>query len=411
MPPCKNFTAGLVPDQLCRFLPRGSIACFSVAVRELNARLSPDLEWIPIQYEYRPEETLAIFSKRFPSLHTLVNLGLYMYNEPAIRRIASEAIKFGRSFGADTLWCTLQGPTQLRLALPVAKSLGIPLFTEVYDPPTWILRAQSTPSVLQAILLRKFDIILRKSRACATASWPMAKQYAEQYDTKTVALLPSLDPSMALTPATRINSGNELVIGMAGQIYATEEWKALIHALDSVHWKICDRDVRIRLLGRWVSFNVNNPIRIEYLGWHTQEKSVELLSEADILYLPYPLDPDFETVARLSFPSKLTTYFAAGRPVLFHGPSYASPAVFLKDNEAGFLCCSNEQSDIITALKTLVTDTSLYSQLTHNGRMAFDKYLTLSSLRQSFATFLQVEEDALVPTEQSIESASFGGIA
>jgi glycosyltransferase involved in cell wall biosynthesis len=397
IPPCKNFTAGLVLDQLCRFLPRGSIACFTVSVRELNAKISPDLEWIPIQYEYRPKETSTIFSKRIPSLHTLVNLGLYMYNGRAIRRIASKAIKFGRSFGADTLWCTLQGPTQLRLALPVATGLGIPLLTEIYDPPAWILRAQSTPNVLQAILLRKFDTILRKSHACATASWPMAQQYAERYDTKTVALLPSLDQSVALPPAISINSGKELVIGMAGQIYATEEWKALIHALDSVHWKICDRDVRIRLLGRWASFNVVNPVRIEYLGWHTQEKSVELLSEADILYLPYPFDPAFETEARLSFPSKLTTYFAAGRPVLFHGPAYASPWEFLVQNEAGYRCETNDQVHIIDALSTLTTDMGLYSRLTHNGRIAFDKYLTLSSLRQSFATFLGVEEDFLVP--------------
>jgi hypothetical protein len=111
----------------------------------------------------------------------------------------------------------------------------------------------------------------------------MAEQYAKQYGTKTVALLPSLDASMALTPAASVDSANELVIGMAGQIYATEEWKALIHALDSVDWKMCGRDVRIRLLGRWVSFDINSPVRIEYLGWHTQENCVALLSEADIL--------------------------------------------------------------------------------------------------------------------------------
>jgi hypothetical protein len=230
----------------------------------------------------------------------------------------------------------------------------------------------------------------------------MAKQYAKQYGTKTVALLPSLDASMALTPAACVNSGNELVIGMAGQIYATEEWKALIHALDSVDWKICGRDVRIRLLGRCVSFNINSPVRIEYLGWHTQENCVALLSEADMLYLPYPFDRAFETEARLSFPSKLTTYFAAGRPVLFHGPEYAAPWEFLKLNDAAYGCHLNEYSHIIDALITLATDANLYSRLTRNGNIAFKKYLTLSSLRKSFAAFLQIEENSLLPIEQYI---------
>ena len=400
IPPCKNYTAGLVLDQLCRFLPPGSISCFCVAVRELNASLSPDLKWIPIHYEYRPRETLTTFSKRFTSLHTLLNLGLYMYNKPVMKSIASKAIKFGRAFGADTLWCTLEGPTQLRLALDVAAGLDVPLLTEVLDPPTWILRDQSTPSLLQAILLRRFDMILRKSSSCATASWPMAKQYAKQYGAKTVALLPSLDARMALTPASGLNSGDELVIGMAGQIYATEEWEALIRALDSVDWRICGRHVRIRLLGRWVSLKFNNPVRIEYLGWHNQDNCVALLSEADILYLPYLFDRAFETEARLSFPSKLTTYFAAGRPVLFHGPEYAAPWEFLKLNEAAYGCHSNEHSHIIDAFTTLTTDTNLYSKLTRNGNAAFQNYLTLSLLRKSFAAFLQIEENSLVPTEQ-----------
>ena len=397
IPPCKNYTAGLVLDQLCRLLPHDSIACFTVVLPELNAKLSPDLDWIPIRYANRPNETLAIFSTHFPILHTFINLGLYSYNGLTMTRIASEAVKFSREFGADTLWCPLQGPTQIRLAVPVSKRLGTPLLTEVYDPPEWILQGQSTPNILQSILLKNFGTAIRKSRACATASWPMAQQYQKDYGIRTVAFLPSLDSRMALPPAKEPHPGNELVIGMAGQMYAGEEWKALIGALDAVDWKIAKRKVRIRLLGRWASFNVNGPMRIEYLGWQTQENSVRLLSEADILYCPYGFAPSFQAVARLSFPSKLTSYLAAGRPVLFHGPDYASPWEFLKLNDAGLGCHSNQQSDIIGALKALATDGGLYSRLTHNGRIAFDKYLTLSCLRQSFSTFLGVEEGFLVP--------------
>jgi glycosyltransferase involved in cell wall biosynthesis len=239
----------------------------------------------------------------------------------------------------------------------------------------------------------------------------MAHQYAKDYGTKTLAFLPSIDSRIALPPAAEIHTGHDLIIGMAGQLYATEEWKALVTALDAVDWRISGRDVQIRFLGKKSPLSANKSGRIEYLGWHTQENCVKLLSEADILYLPYWLNPAFDIEARFSFPSKLTTYLAAGRPVLFHGPEYAAAAIFLKDTEAGLACYSNKHSEIIEILTTLATDMSLYSRLTQNGRKAFDKYLTLSSLRKSFATFLQIEEDALVPTEQSIESASFGGIA
>ncbi|MCJ7743688.1 MAG: glycosyltransferase [Dehalococcoidales bacterium] len=214
---------------------------------------------------------------------------------------------------------------------------------------------------------------------------------------KTVALLPSLHPGIAVPPAHRINSGGDLIIGLAGQIYATEEWQALLTALDTVGWKIRGRDVRIRLLGRWPRINASSPLRIEYLGWHTQEHTVKLLSEADLLYCPYWFDPVFETEARLSFASKLTTYFAAGRPVLFHGPDYAAPAAFLKENDAGFICNSNNQPRIIDALNTLAADEELCFRLASNARLAFDKHLTLDTLRSKFAEFLGVDENFLLP--------------
>src|SRR6266446_1772314 len=56
IPPCKNFTAGLVLDQLVRFLPPGSVACFAVVNPEVNARLSVDLNWIPVEYVKKPRE-------------------------------------------------------------------------------------------------------------------------------------------------------------------------------------------------------------------------------------------------------------------------------------------------------------------------------------------------------------------
>ncbi len=397
MPPCKNFTAGLVLDQLCRFLPRGSIACFCVGLPELNARVSPDLDWIPIRYMNRPWEVLQLF-KMLPAMHSLVNLGLhYFYKGIRLKSIISQVVGYGREVGADILWCPLQGETQIRLALPVSEGLHIPLVTQVYDHPTWILRAYSTPGFLQKKILRKFKTVLNRSRMCATASLPMAEQYHKWYGVNTVPFLPSLDQELALPPARNIHDSHDLIVGLAGQLYATNEWQALLTTLNSVGWKIAGRNVRIRLLGRWVSFNTDSQLHIEYLGWHTQESTIKLLSETDILYCPYSTDKTLETEMSLSFPSKLTTYLAAGRPVFFHGPENSAPAIFLTKNKSGYICSSNSYSAIRDALSVLVNDRELYLNLTHSGRVAFDTYLTLSTLRKQFATFLQVDEEFLLP--------------
>jgi glycosyltransferase involved in cell wall biosynthesis len=197
---------------------------------------------------------------------------------------------------------------------------------------------------------------------------------------------------VALPPATSLHESNELIIGLAGQIYSVEEWNALIAVLDSVGWKIAGREVKIRLLGRYASLYAKSKMRVEFLGWASQLETIKLMSEADILYCPYWFDPVFESEARLSFPSKLTTYLAAGRPVLFHGPAYASPGRFLQENKAGVCCNSLENGDIINAIESLVSKPDLYTELALNGRIAFDKYLTLTSMKAKFYEFLGISE-------------------
>jgi glycosyltransferase involved in cell wall biosynthesis len=395
MPPCKNITAGLVLDQLCRFLPHGSLACFAVVEPNLHVKLSPDLDWIPIEYYERPRERWVLRPRRLGKLVSLIAENTY--SQLQNRKIVSKAVEFGRKFNADAVWCILEGQTMIRLAVPVSKALGIPLLTEVWDPPFWWLRANGVDPITRSLVLREFDNALRKSSVCATASWAMAEQYKNDYGTRSVPVIPSLDASLALPPADCVHPGTDLIIGMAGQIYATEEWNALIKALDSVNWEICGRSVRIRLMGRYANLLADGKMNIEFLGWTTQKETIRLMSESDLLYCPYWFNSQFETVARLSFPSKLTTYLAAGRPVLFHGPEYASPARFLSKYDAGLLCHSLESKVLVNSLTELVANADRYNKLSHNGMHAFEELLTLSSMRKSFAEFLQLDEDSLLP--------------
>ncbi len=395
MPPCKNYTAGLVLDQLCRFLPQGSVACFAVVNPYLKPQVSDDLDWVPLEYFNRPRETW-LFS---PSILSTA-ISLFMENTYAKvehRKIVNKAIRFGKSLGVDMVWCVLEGQTMIRLARPVAKGLGVPLLTEVWDPPYWWLRENGVDKFTQSQVVREFERAIRHSATCAAASWAMAERYQHDYGVRSIPLIPSLNTSLALQPAQGLNCGKEFTIGIAGQIYASEEWMALVAALDSVNWKIEGKNIKIRILGRRLNVEANALMNVEFLGWATQQDTIKLMSEMDVLYCPYWFSKQFETESRLSFPSKLTTYLAAGRPVFFHGPEYASPARFLKENRAAVCCCSLQKEEIIAKLSLLLSDNNLYVNVAFKGSQAFEKYLSLSSMRQSLADFLQVSADFLVP--------------
>ncbi len=397
IPPSKGYTGGLFIHQLCKLLPKDSVACFAVVNPGLkDARLSTDLGHIPIEYHPKPREYALPLSPA--PLRDLSTLALDSYNSATkVKRIAQRAIEFGRKFGADVLWCLLEGQTMIRLALSVSRGLGVPLLTQIMDPPGWWLREYRLDRISASKVQNEFGRVMESSAGCAAGSWAMARRYERDYGTRTVPVLPSLDPQVATSPAREMHDGTDFIIGMAGQTYAAQEWNALLAALNSVGWKLDGRDVKVRLLGREAWLRTDAKMRVEFLGWHTQDEAIRSLSEADVLYCPYWFDPAFETEARLSFPGKLTTYLATGRPVLFHGPEYASPGRFLQENDAAIFCRSLEKTDIVATLTRLATDEGLYSQLARNGHAAFVSYLTFASQRKSFAEFLQVEEDWLAP--------------
>lgn len=392
MPPCRNFTAGLVLDQLCSFLPEGSVSCFTV----LNRELDPEKTHTEIQTKVvsKPNEhKLRRFAGRLGALESF--LAEKYTDKVTVARISREAAEFGKKFGADAVWCVVQGQTMIRLANQVADMMNVPLLTQVWDPPTWWLRANKVDSWSQKLILADFASAMKKSARLAAASWAMAESYERLYGCRSIPVIPSLDESMAKPPAVRMNKDDELTIGMAGQLYSAAEWENLLLTFKHTNWKIGKRKVKLKVLGRALSLNSNTPMNVEFLGWRSQAESIEILSQLDVLYCAYWFDPVFREEASLSFPSKLTTYLAAGRPVFFHGPEYASPARFLKQHEAGALCHDLARTSIYNELEKLASDADRYRQLAENGSKAFHEHLTLSTMRKNFAEFLGLHSEDL----------------
>ena len=390
IPPTPDYTAGIVLDQLCRFLPEGALGCFCVRSPSLDATISPALKDVPIRNAIKPREYWRAGPGPVGDLTSYV--GEWYTDRVGLRPLTRKIIEFGEEIGARKVWCVLQGQTMIRLALPVAEGLGCPLYTQVWDPPDWWLRDNRVDRRSSRKILSIFDRAIRSSAACGTASVPMAEEYAGRYAVPTVPLLPSLDPSMARLIRSRPWSEDRFVIGMAGQVYADREWDALLKALETNGWRIAGRDVTIRHVGRPVNVRTDWGKRVEECGWQTQDETIRLISETDLAYCPYWFDPAFEEAARLSFPSKLTTYFAAGVPVLFHGPEYASPARFIREHQAGLCCHSTEPGKIIQPLVHLIEAPGAYEAAVRNGQRAFENYLTTSALRRCFGRFLDIPE-------------------
>ena len=394
IPPCSNYSGGLVLKHLARFLPQGSLVCVAVMNKYLKPQIPGDLQWIPTKYIVKPHESWPDFGFRIG--HAISFLGETYIQTLILKRIANEINDFGRKRKVDCLWSVLDGTTTIRLAVQVAKKLRVPMLTEIWDPPEWYNKINNLDPINTYTLFKNFGTARRLSKKLAAASIPMAKRYHQKYGVNAIPFFPWLDRQSVFEPATKIHSRKEFIIGVAGQIYSIAGWNALVEALRQVDWLIGDKEIKIRVLGNWIHLQTSYKMSIEYLGYRTQQETVELMNDCDLLYCPYWFERHLTQVARLSFPSKLTTYLASGRPVFYHGHSYASPGVFLKKNKAALLCHTLNCHEIIQLLKSIISDQKLYASLARNGHLAFKNHMTFDILHQKFAEFLEVPETDLL---------------
>ncbi|MGY6156164.1 TylF/MycF/NovP-related O-methyltransferase [Paraburkholderia graminis] len=396
VPPCTNYTAGMVLGQIVKVLPKGSVSCFCVLNPDLqNIERDPELNDLPLEFVAKPREAA------FPRTGYMSEFKSFAA-EQFRRRVATPNLvnrvaDFAHRQNVDTIWAVLQGQTMVRLAAAVADRLEMPLFTLVWDPLAWWLQANQVDRWTSRQAVAEFESVIRRSHAVATASPAMSAAYEAKYGVRSVALIASHDQANSFTPVGRPHREGELVVGMAGQFYANAEWQTLVKTLNLANWSIGGRKIRLLVLGHYIPDSDIPEGKVEFLGWKSQKEAIRILAaQADVLYCPYPFDPSLAEVSRLSFPSKLVSYFAAGRPVLLHAPLDSSPAVFVRQADAGLVTAGSGPSNVYNAIERLAEDPTLFANLSAASQRVFATEFTLERMRARTLDFFGVVETELI---------------
>jgi len=380
--------------ELCMLYPHDRICCFHVnPIPEYEK--SPELDWLPTKFVPAPPERgytrLGRYVARLsrPVLERYVEL-------IEIPSLLAQVVQFGKAHNVDLIWATLSSPTTLRLAKAVADSLRVPLVTTVWDPPAYKMKQYHPDQYALSRLLQTFATTLKASVRSGVASEGMKRRYEQDYGTDCGVMIyaPERPAEVSLCPGTSKNKN--VVIGLAGSIYAVEEWNAFLTALARRNWRIAGRDVIVRILSESLPKLTTKPQRIEFLGWRDPIDTVRLLAEADIAYLPYWFDSAYEEVVQLAFPNKLATYVAARVPVLYHGPRDSSPMAFFQRFPVGIGCHSLEPNEIVASLERLTTDAEFSLRARRACDEAYHQELNAVVFRRRFAELMGVQEDELL---------------
>lgn len=386
MPPCNNFTGGLILKQLVEFLleEKHNVCCYAVLDKTLNPEISQNiLNKMPYRVFDKPIEYWGAQKYGFFK-------SLYMNNYISafkLPKIAEDVSSFGKLHNVDLIWSVVQGQTMIKLVRRVARTMQKPYTVQVWDPPEWWLKEFKFDKLTALSVMKEFNRMLRDSKTCLAASWAMADAYSKLYRAKCIPVIPGLPETDLETDSNR--EDDDFIIGFAGQVYAKEEFEALIEALEYMNWKYEDRKIRMRLFGH--DFSFNDPTHIQLCGYLEQKELFKHLKNADLLYCPYFFSKEYDFISRLSFPSKLTSYLSIKKPVLFHGPEFSSPCIFLKENDAGYICSTMDSLEIAEYLRYVIGDSMVSKSKAENGYKAYKKYLTSNAMKTSFFNALGLE--------------------
>ncbi|XOK60439.1 hypothetical protein ACJ7K1_28550 [Paenibacillus elgii] len=389
IPPCKNFTAGIVLEQLCRFLVEDGhkVSCFAIVDPSLNPDIQSDLlEVMPYKRVDKPKESWGRHPRVGVYASFLANNYIARFKLP---NISKQAADFALLNNADIIWSTIQGQTMIKVVRRAAMKAGKPYTVQVWDPPEWWLSENKFDKFTKNSVMNEFGRLLNQSKACLSASWSMAEEYSTVHKANCIPVVPGLDSKIEITPQKR--EDNDYIIAFAGQIYASAEFNSLLYALEHMNWQHKGKKIRLVLYGRYFqNLHFNKPANISIRGWFDQNAALEEMAAADLLYCPYWFDLTFEKIARLSFPSKLTSYLKTKRPVLIHAPEYASPVKFIKKYNAGYICDTLTPQIIAEQLANII-DKGEGDLVGLRGYNAFLEHLTFETMKSGFYRSLGIE--------------------
>lgn len=398
--PGEAHAGSVFTNDLVRHYPRGMLCWFAVTPNSPGHCCREDSDELPVAWAPLPPESgITKLGRHVHHAHTLlVHQYLRRVRVPAL---IEQAVQFGRRHEIDLVWAILHHhPTLTYVAKPVAEALNAELVTNVHDPPQRFIIDRGLEGPVRRFIQRMIEdalaTTLQASVRCGAASEGMRETYKRQYGVDSVVLIHGLPPSQVRPPAKKLTTSTRFVIGFAGSLYAQQEWQALLGALDNVDWRIEGREVTIRIMGGMLNLRTRSKMNVEYLGWRSLEETLDELSTVDVTYLPYWFDEAYRDIVRLSFPNKLSTYLAAGRPVFYHGPEEATPARFMQRYPAGVCCHSLSEVDILECLQCII-DGNFYASTAQHVQSAVEQELNLAVFLRRFAAFVGIQETDLLP--------------
>lgn len=305
----------------------------------------------------------------------------------AVPALLKEVLRFAAKLRASDLWFVLEGQTLVRLAYLACSQATQKLHIEIPGNPSSWLRMRHIDHWSAADLLRKIDNVVSHAEGLAVGSLELAALYETRLGRRPNWLPPVLDTRLVLDPAHGPDE-HSLRVGVVGAAFATPEFFSLVEAI-----------VALRARGEWRSVGLHVFVETEAVPCQREGSAIRIrrcdtletligdLAELDLLYCCDPFmitDPDLGDHSS----DWLPIYFAAGRPILFHGRANTATGRFLRSVAGSFFCFREGAEALQNALLRSLRQRELYAETAQNARALLERHFSMEAYCSSAREFI-----------------------
>jgi glycosyltransferase involved in cell wall biosynthesis len=269
------------------------------------------------------------------------------------RPLADELIEIARRHRARGFWVVMHGA-----AVPVAARLveqgEFPVLASVHDDPAFGVALRSRRHLaLVPLIERALARALRGAAGVEVVSRGMLERYRRRYGVEAKLGNRGVAP-FEREPAPFDKAERVLRVGVLGSTYSYAPVPRLARALARAAEGLGVRGELV-FVGHGHADRVRaafgDRIGVVGHGHVPEERAAEILRRCFLNYLAYPFGWRDRVLRRTSFPIKLATYMAAGRPLLLHTPPDSTTAELAEIPGLACYWPSNDPAEGAAALR------------------------------------------------------------
>jgi hypothetical protein len=260
---------------------------------------------------------------------------------------------------------------------------GLPTHVTVHDDPAWgyaLMTRRYLP--LAPLLARDLGTTLRAASSIDVVSGAMAATYERRYGVTASIIHRGL--SGPVQPAPVYDRQKGLSIAVLGSTYGFSELSVLAQALAIAQQRL-GVPATLTVIGGVDQAAVRKlcppSVELEITGHIDEPQGIIRLRESFLTYLSYPFRRRGRMLRTTSFPTKLSTYVLAARPLLLHMPSESSVAFLGASSPYATLWGSTEPARGAEIMERLWRDETTQESFHHAADKVREQHFDLGRNR------------------------------